>query len=110
MYKSNIQSQEKTIMEAHEKYMLDKRSLEHGIQMRDEQISSLTAEKDSLMAEKDSLTAENDSLTAENSSLITELSLMSAKNSSLNSENAKLLALLKESGFSEEQIASRLAE
>ncbi len=66
MYRSNVQSQEKTYMEAHEKYILDKRSFEHCIQVRDEKISSLS------------------------------------------NENAKLLALLKQNGFSEEQIASYL--
>ncbi len=68
MYKSNVQSQEKTYMEAHEKYILDKRSFEHCIQVRDEKISSLS------------------------------------------NENAKLLTLLKQNGFSEEQIASYLAK
>ncbi len=80
MYKSNVQSQEKTYMEAHEKYLLDKLSFEHCIQVRDEKISSLTEEV---------------------SSLSTEVS-------SLSNENAKLLTLLKQNGFSEEQIASYL--
>ncbi len=87
MYKSNIQSQEKTYMEAHEKYMLDKRTLEHRLQRSSEQIVALTDE--------------NASLSAKNSSLNAEVS-------SLNSENSKLLALLKQNGMSEEQIKSYL--
>jgi predicted transposase/invertase (TIGR01784 family) len=73
MYSSNVQSQEKTIMEAHEKYMLDKRTLEHLLQIRTEENASLTAE-----------------------------------NSTLTAENSKLLALLKQNGVSDEQIASYL--
>ncbi len=50
MYNSNIQSQEKTYMEAHEKYMLDKRTLEHDLQESREQIASLTDENSKLLA------------------------------------------------------------
>ena len=81
MYNSNVQSQEKTIMEAHQKYILDKRSMENGIKKRDEKITALTAENSSL----------------------------SAKLSSANTENAKLLALLRQNGISDEQIASYLS-
>ena len=94
MYKSNVQSQEKTYMEAHEKYILDKRSFEHCIQVRDEKISSLTEENTSLSTEVSSLTSENSSLTA--------------KLSTMANEKDKLLTLLKQNGFSEEQIASYL--
>ncbi len=88
MYKSNVQSQEKTYMEAHEKYLLDKLSVDNALRKRDKEISLLTEEVTSLSNEVSSLTSAN---------------------SSLNTENAKLLALLKQNGFSEEQIASYLA-
>lgn len=103
MYKSNIQSQEKTYMEAHEKYMLDKRSLEHGIRLRDEALGKKEEEIALLNVEVSSLTAENSSLTAEVSTLTT-------KNSSLTKKNDKLLTLLKQNGVSEEEITSFLNE
>jgi peptidoglycan hydrolase CwlO-like protein len=81
-------------MEAHEKYLLDKLSFEHCIQVRDEKISALTEEVSSLNTEV--------------SSLSTEVSSLTSKNTSLSTENAKLLTLLKQNGFSEEQIASYL--
>ncbi|MCR5823938.1 MAG: hypothetical protein K6G60_05845 [Lachnospiraceae bacterium] len=120
MYKSNVQSQEKTIMEAHEKYMLDKRTLEHELQESKEELalladekaaltaenSTLTAENSTLTAEKSTLTAENSTLTAENSTLTAENSKLSTEVSSLMVSNAKLLALLKQNGVPEEQIAA----
>ena len=87
MYKSNVQSQEKTIMEAHEKYMLDKRTLEHELQESKEELALLADE--------------NAALTAENSTLSIEVS-------SLTTSNAKLLALLKQNGISEEKIKACL--
>ncbi len=94
MYKSNIQSQEKTYMEAHGKYMLDKRTLEYDLQESREQIASLTDEVSSLNTEV--------------SSLNTEVSSLNTEVSSLNAENTKLLALLKQNGVSEKQIAAYL--
>ncbi len=101
MYKSNVQSQEKTIMEAHEKYMLDKRTLEHELQESKEELALLADEKAALTAENSTLAAENSTLAAENSTLSIEVS-------SLTTSNAKLLALLKQNGVSEEQIKAYL--
>ena len=95
MYKTNVQSQEKTYMEAHEKYLLDKQTLIHELQISNEKLSSMTAEVSSL--------------TAENSSLNAEVSSLNAENSSLNAKNAQLLDLLKKNGMSEEQIAAYLS-
>ncbi len=89
MYSSNVQSEEKTIMEAHEKYMLDKRTLEHELQESREELALLADEKAALSAENSSLTAEN---------------------STLSSEVSKLLALLKQNGISEEQITAYLEQ
>ncbi len=56
MYKSNIQSQEKTYLEAHEKYLLDKRSMENrlldqekALKEKDEEITSMSEEKAKLI-------------------------------------------------------------
>ena len=99
MYKSNIQSQEKTYMEAHEKYMLDKNTLEYEMRMMSEEYANLEAKTNALAAKTNALAAKNNSLEAENNSLTAEVS-------SLNAENAHLIALLKKHGISDEQIAS----
>ena len=50
MYNSNIQSEEKTIMEAHQRYLGMKNSLIHSLSKAEKKIETLTSENERLKA------------------------------------------------------------
>ena len=70
MYNSNIQSQEKTLMEAHQRFLdyqnaLYQNGLIDGQEKSADKIDALTTKNDALTAEKNALTAENKFLNEE---------------------------------------------
>ncbi len=100
MYNSNIQSEEKTILEAHQRFL----DLQHahylngvndGKKESAETIEALNTEVNTLTSEVNTLTSEVSALTSENNTLTSE-------NSALNAENERLKKLLSPAGISAE--------
>ena len=58
MYNSNVQDEERTLFEAHEKYLMDRRSL-HG-QWYDEGYETAMQEMDETISQKDAAISEKD--------------------------------------------------
>ena len=100
MYNSNIQSEEKTILEAHQRFL----DLQHahylngvndGKKESAETIEALTTEVNTLNTEVNTLNTEVNTLNA-------EVNTLNAEVNTLNAENERLKKLLSQAGISAE--------
>jgi len=77
LYTSNIQDEERTIFEAHEKFLMDQKNLyssgySAGVKDSAEKVEAAVAEKDAAVTEKDAAVAEKDAAVAEKDAAVAE--------------------------------------